>query len=130
MGKASMIERVPSAGKGVRDTLTPVLGFSQNSMLNNHSRYAEDVVQTHAALGLLLLSQRLPYEPSLIYSPGVLDPSRFFSYNIFRPQFCLFPLLLTHPTLLSPRTISQMFLLQKRAGLQETTAKQEKNKIQ
>lgn len=119
MGKASKIERVPHAGKGVRDTPTPVLGFSQNPRLNNHSRYAEHVVQTHAALGLLLLSQRLPYEPSLIYSPGVLDPSRFFHTIYSDHSFAFFPFLLTHPTLLSPRTISQMFLLQKRTGLQE-----------
>lgn len=78
MGKAHKVERVPSAGKRVRGTPTPSVRIYQNPMLNNHSRYAEDVVQTHAALGLLLLSQRLPYEPSLIYSPGVLDPSRFF----------------------------------------------------
>lgn len=42
-----------SKGSQVQDkeSETPpitVLGFSQNPMLNNHSRYADDVVQTHA----------------------------------------------------------------------------------
>lgn len=48
MGKASKVKKVLSAGQRVRTAPLTVLGFSQNPTLNNHSRYADDVGQTHA----------------------------------------------------------------------------------
>lgn len=63
-------ENVPRADKRVEDSPTPIVRNSTKTETNNHSKYAEDLLQTHAGSGLTVSVSVITYEPYLIDSVG------------------------------------------------------------